>query len=343
MQSKDSVVPSYSAEKQASWLENMQNRPFDRRQVLQIGGACASGLAMGSWGFPRQGASQETEIPPPENISLETKDRVVLRCTYYPGLNGKKTVPIIMIHDYLGRRTEYDSLARGLQKARGHAVIVPDLRGHGESTRFRGLNGDDVTLVPDKFPPAQFAAMVDFDLEKVKSFLMRKHNDGELNIEQLCVIAAGTMGSVVGLNWVAKDWSQPILPSLKQGQDVKAMVLLSPALNYKSLKTAAALKHPFVGYKLSTMLVGGARESDLKKMYTLLEKQHAPIPADEEDRIKHQDLFYIPLDTELKGTKLLNPKAGLGIDTRIMQVIDLRVVNKAEDFEWVDRTSPLGK
>lgn len=308
-----------------------------RRTAIQA----AAGVGLTWAGLGRPIRAQEEEIPPPEAISLETKDRVMLRCTYYPGTQGKDSVPIIMLHDFQGRRTEYDALARGLQRVRGHAVIVPDLRGHGESTRRRGLDGDDQTIEAADLRPADFAAMVELDLEKIKGFLLRKNNASELNIEKLCVIAAGSMGSVVGVNWVLKDWSQPILPTLKQGQDVKALVLLSPATNYKSLKATPAFNHPYVGGKLSTLLIGGSKESDIKTIYNQLKRKHAPTPTDEEERLKHQDLFYFLEETELKGTRLL--RAGLGVDQKILQFIDLRIVRKAEDFPWTDRTSPLEK
>lgn len=312
-----------------------------RRTLLQAAGCGAAAVLAGLSPCAGQ-ESKEKEIPKPETLTLETKDRVGLRCTYYPGMNGKDTVPIIMIHDFEGRRTEYDALAKGLQRVRGHAVIVPDLRGHGDSNRRRGFDGDEQSISPKDLKPADFVAMVELDLEKVKGFLMKKHNEGELNIELLTVIAAGAMGSVVGVNWVAKDYSAPPTLVTKQGQDVRALVLLSPAGNYKSLKTAAAFKHPFIGHKLSTMLIGGSKEADIKTIYNLLKRQHAPTPSDDEERAKHQDLFYFLEDTDLRGTKLLNPRDGLGVDKKILQFIDLRCVNKAADYPWVDRVNPLG-
>lgn len=310
---------------------------MDRRTIL-AGGAGA--LAAAVWAA-RGTHAQDAEIPPPENISLETRDRVVIRCTYYPGTNGKKTIPIIMIHDYLGRRTEYDALARALQRVRGHAIIVPDLRGHGESTRRRGFDGNDQEVSAENFKPADFAEMVTQDLEKVKGYLVKRNNDGELNIEQLCVIGAGPMGSVVALNWIARDWAAPSLPTLKQGQDVKAMVLLSPAKDYKTLKTAPILNHPYIGAKMSTMLIGGAKETDIKSIYTQLKRKHVATPVDNDERIKHQDLFYLLEETDLRGTRLLSRE--LDVAKNILQFIDWRLVNKAEDYEWAERKNPLDK
>ena len=48
--------------------------------------------------------------PRPQDIGLETKDGVMLRCTYYEGTAGKKSVPIIAIHDWDGQRGDFDRL-----------------------------------------------------------------------------------------------------------------------------------------------------------------------------------------------------------------------------------------
>ena len=181
--------------------------------------------------------------------------------------------------------------------------------------------------------------MVTFDLERVKKFVIEKNNEELLNADQLCVVAAGDMGCVVALNWILSDWNWSASP--KQGQDVKGAVLLSPAPTYKTLKTQPAFAHPFVAGKMSTMLIGGKTEAGLKNLYNQFKAKHAPTPTDEEEAAKHQDLFYIPLDTELRGTDLLHPD--LMMWDVIRHFLDLRFVNKAENFPWQERKSPISK
>lgn len=323
-----------NANRHAEWFR-------DRRRFVQssvAGSLGALAIYGGSAGIPLATLGQDTEeIPAPENVTLDTtKDGFVLKATYYGGTNKEDTVPVLMVHDYGEHgRGEFHRLALGLQKARGHAILTLDLRGHGESTRRRGPNDSDREVTWDQLKPLDFAAMIAADLEEAKRFLMRKHNAKQLNIEKLVVIGAGAMGSVVALNWVHQDWSWKQTPFLKQGQDVKALVLLSPANNFKTLKTAQVFAHPYIAGKLSIMLVGGRSESDIKQLYNKFKAKHAPVPEDEKERVKHQDLFYFLEDTDLRGAGLLGPE--LQVSRNILQFIDLRIVQKSDDFTWQSR------
>ncbi len=125
-----------------------------------------------------------------------------MRVTYYPGLKGRETVPIVLLHGWKQSRSEYKALALALQKL-GYAAIVPDLRGHGESTRVKGGRKDE-PLDAAKMPPSQFGLMVTQDMMAVKKFLWRTNNAGELNIDKLCVVGA-EMGASVALNFAKAD------------------------------------------------------------------------------------------------------------------------------------------
>ena len=91
-----------------------------------------------------------------------------------------------MLHDWDGNRKQFSGLATYLQSI-GHSIIVPDLRGHGESLRVKA---SDMTLDREKFNRNAIAAMGE-DIEACKRFLLKKNNGGELNIEFLTVVAAG--------------------------------------------------------------------------------------------------------------------------------------------------------
>ncbi|MEE2940945.1 MAG: alpha/beta fold hydrolase, partial [Planctomycetota bacterium] len=73
---------------------------------------------------------------PSTSVSFKTKDKLVLRGSYFAPKKSKsrsKAAPAaLLIHDAGSDRSELDAVAGYLQK-RGFAVLVMDLRGHGES------------------------------------------------------------------------------------------------------------------------------------------------------------------------------------------------------------------
>jgi len=293
-------------------------------------------------------APKPKEPPAPERVWLDTKDGWKIHCTYYgpqEGIrDGKECVPIIMIHGWGGQGSDYSILAAGLQTY-GHATIVPDLRGHGRSTSRKKLDGDPEIVEYDdsrKFTALEREKMV-FDVEACKKFFMQKNNAGEVNIEMLCVVGAD-FGSIVALNWAAMDWSWARTPFLKQGQDVKALVLLSPRQTMERLSATKALAHGAITHRLSILMAVGENDrkslSEVKRMYSRLEKIRPEPPKDPKERLRKKDLFFVTADTTLQGTDLLG--RALPINRNIAGFIDLRLVKKREDFPWSQRKNPVG-
>jgi len=278
---------------------------------------------------------EEEKIPEPEDITLKTKDGVMLRCTWYAGTEGKQSVPVICVHGYEGQRGEFDELATYLQN-KGHAVICPDLRGHGGSTT-QELGEEDRELDLKRFRTDDFGDMIRYDMEAVKSFLMKENNKAELNVEMLCVVGS-EMGALVAMNWAGLDWSWPQLAGMKQGQDVKALVLISPPASFKGLSTRKPLSHRVVRGELSILIAAGSRDSrtyaDSKRLHTALSRFHPPVPDDPNEALKKQDLFLVSPDTNLQGTKLLK---GVGLEKQISGFIELRLINREGEFAWTER------
>lgn len=296
-------------------------------------------LAAGGLGLfavsPARGAEadkkEKVKIPKPEVISLTTKDNLVLKATFYGGTQGKKSVPIVILHDYEGNRNRFDGLARSLQSL-GHAVLVPDLRGHGESTQFRSFGGrGGAELDVDRFRRGDFANMVRFDLAAVRHFLVEKNNAEELNLNKLCVIGAG-MGATMALNWALVDWSWPPLATGKQGQDIKGLVLLSPETNFKGITVEKALQHPALRSKVSVLLmVGGANRSATREADRVFQRLD---PYHQAERPEDKDLFLLELNTSLQGTRLITAR-GLRVPATIAQFIQFRMVR--QDYPWLER------
>ena len=286
-------------------------------------------------------ANQQPKVKAPENVDLVTRDGVELKATYYPGWTRdgkmKDVVPVVLLHMWKGNSKDLERLAKLLQ-LQGHAVVVPDLRGHGKSTRAR-RGGRTAELDAALLRPADFGNMVKFDMETIKNFLLERNNKEELNIEKLVVVGA-EMGAAVAVNWAALDWSWPVLATLKQGRDVKGLVLISPELSFKGLKTAEAFSHPAMREAISTMIIVGGQEQkylrDARRIFSMLEKFH-PLPP-ENERQEKQDLFFFDLDTSLQGTQLLNEQAAR-VDQMVLTFIHWRLAQKS--FPWTDRTNPL--
>ncbi|HUG67786.1 MAG TPA: alpha/beta fold hydrolase [Pirellulaceae bacterium] len=303
--------------------------------------------------FGQRRPEAELKIPDPQAVTVEASDKVPIRCSYYPGgfvetptdkkdkpkiekKPGKEVVPVILLHGWDGRRRDFDELASTLQK-RGHAVIVPDLRGHGDSTKALLPDGTTKDIDRDRMRSADIAGML-FDVEAAKKFFLDKNNIGEVNIELLCVVGAD-VGAIVAVNWAALDWNRRQLPAFKQGQDVKALVLVSPQTAHKGFSLTTSLNHPIIQKLLSIMLIVGEDDrkasGETKSIHSRLER-FRDTPTDPKDL----DLVYLKPNTTLQGTRLINV-AALKLPEVIGFFIEQRLVRKSNEFPWTDRTSPL--
>lgn len=291
-----------------------------------------------------QNKTEDDELPEAQAVSIESTDGVLLKCMWYPGTEGKQTVPVILVHDLERTRDDMLPLAEHLQKE-GHAVIVPDLRGHGLSTT---VAGEDDPIDYSEFKKAQLASMV-IDIDTCKRFLMRRNNAGELNIEMLTVVA-NHRSCIHAVNWAVSDWAWPRLADgTKQGQDIKALVLISPVKRYKSLSMNSALKAPCMSGKgimrpISVTMVWGRQaekiDREVDSIYRLILKGRtdpSEIPMDEKwDR---QTLFQFPLQNDEEGSDMMVGNSAAQIDTNVAGIIKKTIAEKAEDFLWQDRSS----
>lgn len=292
---------------------------------------------------PREDLENLFGPPDPESIGLQSSDNVLLKATYWEPLKvGKTVVPIILLHGWEGRRQEFDRLGAKLQ-AQGHAVLSLDLRGHGGSTsvkRANSINGEPIHR--ERFAKADIESML-LDVQAAKNFLIGKNNEEKLNIEQLCIIGAD-LGALVALNYAVYDWNRPVVNGTKTGQDVKALVLLSPPQSLKGLSYSPVFEQAVVRSEMSTMILVGrgdvGRIGDAKKLHSALARFHAKLPdnASVEEKADRLDLFLQEFDSDLSGTQLLS--AGTKVDSTIAQFIELRLVKKADNFLWGYRQEP---
>ena len=77
-------------------------------------------------------ATREEVGPTGETVSFEAGGGEV-PASYFPA-EGKRGVPVLLLHDYGGTRADVSLLAKALSEG-GHAVVAPDLCGHGDNSR----------------------------------------------------------------------------------------------------------------------------------------------------------------------------------------------------------------
>lgn len=300
-------------------------------------------------------------------LDVETPDNIQLFYNYYkvkPKPDAKEPKPVneapvvlIIAHDK-GNKQDYDALARELQAA-GNAVIVPDLRGVGKSNKklVKGVAGGQVVVTKTETVtatrPTDFAAMVEIDLEKIKTEMVKLHNAGEFNIRRLCVIGVEN-GAVLALNWtLLKDWTWQDLTTGPQAKDVRGLVLISPRWNYKGLVINKAIEQGEYIKFIPTLIMVGVKDnnyaSEAKRLFDQFDR-YLPLPANATDmeRRELQKLFDFKFDTTLEGFKLLNErKLTVASDPKkvpydpvaiIKFFIDNRVTNN--EFKWLERKLP---
>ncbi len=299
---------------------------------------------------PTAYAQRGLRVGPPEATKVTTKDGVELSITYYPGpfakdpALGKQATPVVLLHGEKDTQSMFSSLAKRLQstgqtdKSTSFAVVTVDLRGHGASTRQKGLDGQNRQVDVAKLSRKDILSMSALDMEAVRSFLVRKNDAGELNLNKLCLVGVG-LGATVAVNWAAQDWSAPPLLVGKQGQDVKALVLVSPQWKYRGVMLQQALRLPAIKKNIAWMLVYGEQSSDqaadAKRIYRQLERFH-PEPTSQQR--PPRGLVQVPLDSALEGSGLMS-QVGDSIEASIVDFLTVHVADR--EWTWTKRRKRL--
>ena len=306
-------------------------------------------------------SDDEIEIPKYEHIILDTPDGVRLKCTYFapPKVKDaaedapkKPAMPFILLHDWEGDRRQLLKYGLFLQKS-GHAVIVPDLRGHGQSVSVEGLKKP---LDYKKFRKQEVMS-AQKDIERCKKFLVQKHNQGDVNIDLLSVVAVGET-SVLAVQWILNDWFA--FPShnpqgIKQGQDVKSLMLVSPVKKLAGVSMVNNIQHPLFtsvdGSGAMPMLVlwssfeKTAKES--KEIAEILGKHRPDVSKieDKAERLKASELIEITTKkNRLSGVEMLaNSKVDNLWKAITVRLFENKVAANAEQFPWITREVDSGE
>jgi len=304
----------------------------------------------------RETAAQGRSGPPPEAVNLVTKDGVQLKATYFPGAarrgstQAKQTTPVVVLHDFKSTRAIFNPLIAALQppveagaERPYFAVIAVDLRAHGDSTKQLFLDGTLSDLDAARLSKEDLLAMARFDMEAVRSFLVDKNDAGDVNLNKLCLVGSG-MGASVAANWALQDWTAPPLAVGKQGQDVKAIVLISPHWSYNGLSMQNPMKFTPLKKNVSWLLMGGSEDSRVKSDFNRIERQlerHHPVnekSAGNPGAPDRTGLVVSLLPTSLQGDRLVG-QSGAAMDNQIVKFLTQNVA--ALQLPWTNRRNRL--
>lgn len=303
---------------------------------------------------PPPAAAQDASVPAAEELKLETSDGWRIAAWYYAApTEAKATATVILIHDLGGSHKTVVDLARSLQRA-GCAVVAPDLRGHGASlTR----PGDDNGVKGDSADPHQLLRKGDFeamatshgrvrddpkssqrgDIEAVRDWIKRQSEAGALDIDRLCIVGSG-LGATLASLWTAADWNWPPTTAGPQGQQVRAVVLVSPAMSKRGLSmTAPFASEPF-RLTVPVMVLAGTGDRDASRLFDQFKRfrprewfqqrdGQPPEKARELDDAADATAFFIQCNTSLSGDKLATD-ATVNVAEKVKTFIALALARK---------------
>lgn len=273
-------------------------------------------------------AQDEEPLPEPRTVSLETSDGVALSALYYPGTNEKETIPVILLHAWDEDHKSMVGIASTLQSKFGFAAILPDLRGHGLSQRT--TKGDE--LDRDRWRTNELSSVIE-DIEACKKFLIKENNQGELNIDLLCVVA-DSESTIFATLWTLRDWSYGPLGGMKQGQDVKSLALLDPLRNFKGLNAAKAYQNDLLAGRNSAfpmMVAYSGSGRDAKNIYDRVARGRKNLADNKKALEKHR--------FEMEKGKRVSKKRGKtsSMGMLIGDFIQSEVASRQQDYRWAIR------
>jgi pimeloyl-ACP methyl ester carboxylesterase len=310
-------------------------------------------LCLGSLGPPAaqstRAAQKSGELPKPENKTLQTADGGSLHITYYKSLGEQDAPVVVLLHMKDGNRFVWQGdkgFAHRLQED-GYAAITVDLRFHGES-KIGGApgvtnvnqgsgKGKDKKKAGIDLRPADLEAMVECDMEAVKAFIKDEHQAKNLNMNKLGIVGP-EMGASVAVAYAALDWAKEPYDDAQEGyqtprgQDVRAIVLISPQEKYKNLamaKVMATLKNPDLNIAFLICCGSGADKKESERIFEM-----AATPS-----INKKRMYFKSYGAKLTGTGLLDKN--LMIEEGMLAFFGEHL--KKIDSPWRDRESKRRK
>jgi len=280
------------------------------------------------------------------NEVLRSPDGFPIHITYYPYLvtketpaDGAKNAPVVvllpgdketrLLWDKSSGPSDQDPFPLLLQK-RGYVVITVDLRKHGESV----INADD------RIQPNDYTAMAVGDMAAVKDFIYAENQAERLNMRKLAIVGSGS-GAAVAAAFAEIDWARApyddaptIVERTPRGQDVRALILISPESSAGRIRTSTSLR-PLRGavVNLALQVIVGGDDSADKRQASSIFDSFSPRSAAENPRV----VLFKP-ELKDRGIALMRQVYPYG---HAFKFLEDNV--KTLDIPWADRRSRLDR
>ncbi|PAY20169.1 alpha/beta hydrolase [Rhodopirellula sp. SM50] len=279
-----------------------------------------------------QGPRKKVEPPPPPGpVKLPTKDGLELSGYYFGSNKGKAAIPVMIVHEWKGQKAPYGKLCIALRDA-GCAVLALDYRGHGGSREYTDPRGETQEFDLERMRKQHVLAIVKYDLDAAKAFLEKENNEGKLNLNALVVIGIRE-GGVLAAGWTQRDWSFVPVGTRKQGQDVKALVLVSPERLLKGVPIETSIAVPTVASLPIMMVVGegSPEQSDTDRIYKRVEAAKKKLSGGKDP----EGLKLLQVKQPLGGPFLVNESAQ--VIPEIVKFVTSQVPISETDNPWIER------
>lgn len=165
-------------------------------------------------------SNPDARVPPPKTVRFESSDKVEIVGTFYQ--SPKANFPaVLLLHQWESNRKSYNKFAQRLQMQYFNVLAI-DGRGFGESVKTL----DGKTVATERSDEAVKGMKA--DVERAFDFLAKQKNVDNSKIG----IVGASYGSSLAIIYAAEN------------KQVKAVVLLSPGLNYfGNMPTLPAIKN----------------------------------------------------------------------------------------------------
>ncbi len=274
-----------------------------------------------------------------QNQTVRGPDGWPIHFTYYPALETVENVRrdtatagvLILLHGKGGSRLFWDKTSAPpmlppfaeMLQSKGFAVLAVDLRKHGDSAR----EGDETVTTND------YELMVG-DLVALKQFIFNEHQAKRLNMRKLGIVAMDDHVPIAAA-YAEYDWKlapyddHPLLANCTpRGQDVQALVMISPASNAGRIQATRSLRFlaaPEFG--IAFQVVVGTKDRDARKAKTI----YNIVKRGDDPKTELVESVTNERSARLFG----NPR--IAVEGPILRFLIRNVADR--DIEWRDRRS----